>query len=367
MVLVTSNQRDVILDAVRTMYTAVARRPEQVFHFPTGRAACELVGYPADLLDGVPAAALESFAGVGNPFAAGVARPGDVVLHVGSGSGTDAFIAAGIVGPGGRVHALDMTPAMREKLDAAARASGMRQVTPLAGEAEAIPLPADSVDVVTSNGVLNLVPDKQRAMCEIARVLRPGGRVQIADIVLGRPASEACRDDPQLWAECIVGATVEDAYVALLRRAGLVDIEVLGRHDYFAASPSAETREVAELFGALAVVLRARKPESWAPSEGRDGDDVAPAPPTPSASPLPPGSVRPDRLYDAGSRGCGEVLPLVRDELRRIAVGEVLGVRAEAPEAAVDIEVWARMVGHAFLGRERADAAAHTYFIRRVR
>ena len=259
MVAILSNQRDVILDAVRTMYTAVAMSPDREFHFPTGRAACEFVGYPAAALDALPVEAVESFAGVGYPFAADVLAAGDIVLDIGSGSGTDALIASHLVGPGGRVIGLDMTAAMRDKLRANVERGGATNVSVREGNAEAIPLDEASVTVVTSNGVLNLVPDKHKAVEEIARVLRPGGRVQIADIVVTTPPSEACRSHPELWAECIVGATTESAYLDLFRAAGLVEVETLGRFDYFAGSSSAETRKVAGSFGAAAIVMRARK------------------------------------------------------------------------------------------------------------
>lgn len=235
MVAILSNQREVIFDAVMRMYTDVATKPEHVFHFPTGRGACEFVGYPPGQLDAVPDSAVESFAGVGYPFAAEVIRQGDTVLDLGSGSGTDTLIASGLVGPSGRVIGLDMTEAMRQKL------------------------PDSSVDVVTSNGVLNLVPDKVRAIREIARVLRPGGRLQLADIVVETLPSEACRSHPELWAECVVGATRADAYFAAFAEAGLIGMEELTRLDYFAGSSSAETQKVAGSFGAHSIVLRGRK------------------------------------------------------------------------------------------------------------
>jgi arsenite methyltransferase len=260
MVAILSNQREVIFDAVRRMYTDVALMPEREFHFPTGRRACDFVGYPAEQLDRLPATAVESFAGVGYPFAAGVIRPGDTVLDIGSGSGTDALIAAGLVGTGGRVIGLDMTEAMRIKLRANAAAAAAANLEVLAGNAEAIPLPDASVDVVTSNGVLNLVPDKPRAIREIARVLRPGGRLQLADIVVQTLPSEACQSHPELWAECIVGAITVESYAAGLESAGLCDVEVLSRSDYFSGSGNAETRRVAGSFGAHTTVLRARKP-----------------------------------------------------------------------------------------------------------
>lgn len=260
MVVVTSTQRDVILDAVRAMYTAVADRPDQDFHFPTGRRACEYVGYPPDELDRVPPAALESFAGVGYPFAVGAIRAGDTVLDVGSGSGTDLLISARRAGPDGHAIGLDMTAAMRRKAAANARQLGLANVEFMDGNAEDIPLPDASVDVVTSNGVLNLVPDKPAAVREIHRVLRPGGRVQIADIVVREPPSDACRAEPELWAECIVGATTEDAYLETFRTAGFERVDRLSELDYFAASGSESTRRTAGGFGAHSIVMRAHKP-----------------------------------------------------------------------------------------------------------
>jgi arsenite methyltransferase len=260
MVVITSDQRNVIFDAVRAMYTAVADRPEEEFHFPTGRRACEYVGYPTHTLDRLPPAAVQSFAGVGYPFAADVIREGDAVLDIGSGSGTDLLIAALSVGPRGRAMGLDMTAAMRRKAEANARTMGLGTVELIDGNAEEIPLPDESVDVVTSNGVINLVPDKAAAAREIARVLRPGGRVQIADIVVRDIPSDACRSQPQLWAECIVGATTENDYLETFRAAGLQDVERLTELDYFAASRSESTRRTAGGFGAHAIVMRARKP-----------------------------------------------------------------------------------------------------------
>ncbi len=260
MVVIDRFQRDVIHDAVQGMYTAVALDPAQGFHFPTGRPACERLGYPAEELDALPEEAVASFAGVGYPFAADAIRPGDVVLDIGSGSGTDALIAARRAGPEGTVIGLDLTEAMREKLRRVAREAGAGNLEVRDGDAESLPLPDASVDVVTSNGVINLVPDKEAAAREIARVLRPGGRVQIADIALSEPASDACRSNPELWAECIVGAVPEEKYLETFGEAGLQDAEVLARHDYFAASDSESTRELAHSLGARSFVMRCRKP-----------------------------------------------------------------------------------------------------------
>lgn len=259
MVAIVSNKREFIFKAVADMYTEVAQHPLKGFHFPTGRLACLFVGYPAAQLDSIPGTATESFAGVGYPFAADVIRQGDIVLDIGAGAGTDTLIASLLAGERGKVYGLDMTPAMLDKLGGNIRAMGASNVAPIVGNAEEIPLPDASVDVVTSNGVLNLVPDKPRAFAEIARVLKPGGRVQISDISLSKPVSEKARLDPKLWAECVVGAVLEDDYVAMLRSAGL-SIEVIGQFDYFAGSASADTRRAAQGFGAHTIIMRgARK------------------------------------------------------------------------------------------------------------
>jgi len=147
---------------------------------------------------------------------------------------------------------------MLAKLRRNIEAMRAENVEPVDGNAEEIPLPDTSVDVVTSNGVLNLMPDKPRAFAEIARVLRPGGRLQISDISLDKPVSEKSRGDPKLWAECVVGAVVEDDYVAMLRAAAL-NVEVMSRLDYFAGSVSPDTRRVAHGLGAHTVVMRGRK------------------------------------------------------------------------------------------------------------
>jgi ubiquinone/menaquinone biosynthesis C-methylase UbiE len=259
MVAILSDKREFIIRAVKDMYTDVAGHPEKEFHFPTGRPACEFVGYPAAKLDAIPATAVESFAGVGYPHKSGFIGEGDIVLDVGSGSGTDALIAALDVGPKGKVYGLDMTQAMLAKLRANIAAAGATNVVPLEGNAEDIPLPDASIDVVTSNGVLNLVPDKARAFAEIARVLKPGGRVQIADIVVGSPISDECRSNPQLWAECVVGASLQDQYLDLFARAGLTDITLLRRFDYFEGSSSEATRKVAGSFNAAAIEITMRK------------------------------------------------------------------------------------------------------------
>ncbi len=251
--------RQKIFDAVQDMYSEVAACPAKGFHFPVGRAACEYVGYPTAELDSIPAAAVESFAGVGYPFNANVIRNGDVVCDIGSGSGTDILISALKTGPAGKVYGIDFTDAMLEKAVENIRLSGFDNVSVIKGDAESVPLPDGCVDVVTSNGVLNLVPDKSIAFQEIRRILKHEGFLQISDIVLGRALSEKSRTNPQLWAECIVGAMPETHYVELIRNAGFTDVLILNRTDYFEKSSSNSTKDVARQYGAIAITLSARK------------------------------------------------------------------------------------------------------------
>ncbi len=253
MVAIAGFSREKVIAAVQEMYTAVATTPDRGFHFPVGPEACRKLGYPPELLEGVPAEAVASFAGVGCPFRVGAIRKGDAVLDVGSGSGTDTLVAAKLAGSRGRVWSLDVTPAMARKLRGVVAKLGLAHVEVIEGSAEAIALPDASVDVVTSNGMLNLVPDKRRAIAEIFRVLKPGGRVQVADIVIRRPMTLDCEADPKLWAECVAGATIDEDYLDLFREAGFEDVRVLGDHDYFSLSRSADTREIARRFGAHAI------------------------------------------------------------------------------------------------------------------
>lgn len=269
MVAILGYSREQILEAVQDMYTAVARNPDDHFHFPVGGSAARLLGYAPEQLERVPEPLRASFAGVGHPFSAGAIRAGDTVLDIGAGSGNDALIAGEIIGPEGRVIALDLTAAMTRKLRDTARRAGASNVDVIQGTAEDLPLASESLDVITSNGALNLVPDKRRAVREMFRVLRPGGRLQIADIVIDRPVTVDCDSDPRLWVECVVGATVDEEFIHMFRDAGFEDIEIVRTLDYFAHSPSSQTREIAASFGARSMELSMRRGER-APSRARE-------------------------------------------------------------------------------------------------
>jgi SAM-dependent methyltransferase len=189
----------VLKDEILRMYQEVADEPDGTFHFYHGRQAAELFDYSADWLDRAPAGAVASFAGVGNPHLRSALQPGEIVLDLGSGAGLDAIIASWQVGPGGRVIGVDLNPSMCAKAEAHVAATGM-QMECREGSMENIPLPDASVDVVISNGVINLSFRKRRVVQEMFRVLRPGGRISITDIVSAKQLSQSIVNDPKLWA-----------------------------------------------------------------------------------------------------------------------------------------------------------------------
>jgi arsenite methyltransferase len=184
---------------IRKTYARVSTEPESGFIFPTGRAWALDLGYPADLLGRVPDGSAASFAGVANPFSLGRLRAGEHVLDLGCGAGTDSLVAAQMVGPEGRVVGIDMTAEMVAKAQSSARAMGMTNVEFVEGEAERLPFADESFDVAVSNGVIDLIPDKDRVFGELHRVLRPGGRLQLADVTIQRPVSEEGRRNIDLW------------------------------------------------------------------------------------------------------------------------------------------------------------------------
>lgn len=185
---------------MQSMYARVATSPDGEFHFHRGlHYAIERLGYDPAELALLPADAVASFAGIGNPHAIAPVESGAVVLDVGCGAGTDLLLAARRVGPRGRAIGIDMTEAMRARARASAAACGLANVDVREGDATRLPVEDTSVDVVIANGVLNLVPDKRRAVAEIARVLKPGGRIQIADIVIGEVLPDDALRDIDLW------------------------------------------------------------------------------------------------------------------------------------------------------------------------
>jgi arsenite methyltransferase len=185
--------------AIQKEYEMVACEPKRGFHFHTGRPLAKLLGYPEKWLAGIPEASIESFAGTGNPFSLGELKPGDRIVDVGSGAGIDSLIAARMAAPHGKVIGIDMTPPMLEKARGAAEESGFQNVEFRMGYAESMPVEDGWANVIISNGVLNLVPDKLAALQEMARVLKPGGRLQIGDILVQKAVSESAKNRIDLW------------------------------------------------------------------------------------------------------------------------------------------------------------------------
>jgi arsenite methyltransferase len=183
---------------IKKTYASVSQEPEKDFIFPTGRAWAEDLDYPPELAN-VPESAAESFAGVANPFSLGRLEPGEMVADLGCGAGTDSLVAAQMVGVDGHVTGIDMTPEMLAKARAAAGELGVENADFVEGEIESLPFDDESIDVVISNGVIDLVPDKDAVFAEIFRVLRPGGRMQLADVTIQNPVSEEGRRNIDLW------------------------------------------------------------------------------------------------------------------------------------------------------------------------
>ena len=223
---------------VKDMYRHVAREEETQLHFEVGRRLAEHLGYASELLDAIPAEALASFAGVGHQLDLAALQPGEDVLDLGSGSGTDVFCAAVLVGESGHVVGVDITD---EQLDKAARLrdrEALSQVELVEAHIEELPFDDASFDVVLSNGVINLSPFKGRVFAEAARVLRPGGRLAISDIVSGRALKERTRRNVELWAACIAGAIPRRNYLKAIEAQGL-QVKEVRKNDYRFASERA--------------------------------------------------------------------------------------------------------------------------------
>jgi arsenite methyltransferase len=243
---------------VKDMYRQVAEKPLGTYHFEMGRPLADRLGYAADVLDHIPAGAVESFAGVGFFFDLADLREGERVLDLGSGSGMDVFYAARLVGTSGRVVGIDFTPEQLGKARQLAADTGVHHVDFREGRIQSPPAEDESFDCVISNGVINLSPDKHAVFAAAARVLRPGGRLAIADIVSERQLTDAIVGDADLWASCIGGAAQEDAYRQAIESAGL-RIATSRRNPYQFISEQA--RNASGTYGVKSISLLAVKPD----------------------------------------------------------------------------------------------------------
>jgi ubiquinone/menaquinone biosynthesis C-methylase UbiE len=242
---------------VKAMYREVAEHPHGEFHFEMGRALAERLGYPAADLDRIPAEAIDSFAGVGYFFGLLDDMEGARVLDLGSGSGMDSFIASLMTGPTGTVIGLDMTDAQRAKAEALRRRYGFRGVTYVKGYIDDAPLEDGSFDVVISNGVINLAVDKPKVFKEAARLLRPRGRLALADIVTEVVLPETISCNATLWAACIGGAWQYERYKQAIESAGLTIVAEQVNEQYRFLSDNAQG--ATKKFGVKSISLRADK------------------------------------------------------------------------------------------------------------
>jgi arsenite methyltransferase len=246
-------------ERIRATYERVAASPQDSFHFHVGADyAVATLGYDAAELATLPEVCTRRFAGVGNPHRAGVLPIGATVLDHACGAGMDLLLAARRVGPTGRAIGIDVTPGMRECAIAAASEARLENVEVRAGTFENLPVDDASVDVAISNGVLNLAPDKLRVLEQLARVVKPGGELWLADVVLGRELAADARSNADLWAACVGGALTLDSLMTLADRAGFEDVQLVERYDAFA-----DTRLAAKFGRSLdvgAATLRARRP-----------------------------------------------------------------------------------------------------------
>ena len=243
---------------VKEVYRHVAEHPEEQYHFEMGRPLAERLGYPSELLDAIPAGSLASFAGVGFFLDLLGDISGQRVLDLGSGSGTDSFAAAHLVGPTGSVTGVDMTPEQLAKASQLGAAAGRSTVRFVQGYIERPPIPDGSFDAVISNGVINLSADKPAVFEAVARALVPGGRLALSDIVTERPLTQAIVCSAELWAACIGGAAQVDDYLAAVEGAGLRVLQVRDNPAYAFLSDSAQG--ATRTYGVKSISLLAEKP-----------------------------------------------------------------------------------------------------------
>jgi ubiquinone/menaquinone biosynthesis C-methylase UbiE len=246
-----------LTERVKGMYQEVALHPDHEFHFETGRPLAERLGYPAADLDRIPAAAIDSFAGVGYFLDLAAIAPGEVVLDLGSGSGTDSFLAALAAGEAGRAIGVDMTDEQLAKATRLAEEAGIANAEFRRGQIEGPAVDPGSIGCVISNGVINLSPDKPAVFAAAATALRPGGRLAIADIVSATQLPEGVTCDASLWAACIGGAMQRDLYLEAIEAAGFEIAEVRENEQYRFISDRAD--DATQKYGVTSISLLARR------------------------------------------------------------------------------------------------------------
>ncbi len=340
--------------AIQKEYGAVALNPQQGFHFHTGRPLAQMLGYRNAWLEGIPETSIESFAGTGNPFSINEIQVGEQVVDVACGAGIDSLIAAKMVGPNGRVIGVDMTPAMLAKACHSAAEARLANIEFREGFAESLPVPDSWADVVISNGALNLMPDKTAALKEMARVLKPGGRLQIGDLIVQKAVPTSAKQKIKLWTGCIAGAVLETELCATVVKAGFVGFEITWRDSVFDGAPQQSS---AANFGTLGINFRARKAANKA--EWDAAVEALPVKDLPETQPV--SILGADTFYDAGDKGCADgPLDEIAALLHRLEPGQTLKVRATEPSVATDLPAWCRLAKQELITHE-----GDRYLIRR--
>ena len=243
--------------AVKSVYQDVAEAPNEEYHFEMGRGLAEQLGYPANDLDRIPEEALESFAGVGYHFDFADLEEGDDVLDLGSGSGTDVFVAALHVGDSGSVTGVDMTDQQLGKARQLRDEAGMDNVSFEKGYIEDLPFEDGTFDIAISNGVINLSPDKEQVFAEVNRVLGPGGRLGISDIISEKLMPESIKNNEDLWAACIGGAEQIDRYTGFVEQAGfeVTDVQENTQYEFI----SEQAANACQKYGVKSISLGAQR------------------------------------------------------------------------------------------------------------
>lgn len=318
---------------VKNMYREVALNPHEKYHFEMGRALAEKLGYDPKELDQIPQEAIESFAGVGYFLGYAAIQEGDKVLDLGSGSGMDSFLASLKAGKTGWVTGVDMTDEQLEKAERLRRQYGFERNSFQKAYIENLPFEDGSFDVVISNGVINLCPDKSKVFNEISRVLKPGGRLAIADIVTEKSLPETIVCNSALWASCIGGAAQQDEYREGIESAGLAILVVSNNEQYGFISASAQG--ASRQYGVKSVSLLAEKK------------------PVAGASLFVPGLA------------CANLTPAIKKEIQGLEPGVVLEVISDDPASREGVPAWCRLTGNKLLYEQNMDEGKTAFYIKK--
>lgn len=318
---------------VKNMYREVALRPNEKYHFEMGRGLAEKLGYDPIQLDQIPQQAIESFAGVGFFFDYAAIKEGDKVLDLGSGSGMDSFLAALQLGKTGTVTGLDMTDEQLQKAEGLRDQYGFTNVSFHKGYLEKLPFEDNSFDVVISNGVINLCPEKAKVFKEIGRVLKQGGRLAIADIVSEKSLPDNVVCDATLWASCIGGASQEDEYSEAIKSGGLNIVAVVTNESYAFISSSAQS--ASKKYGVKSVSLLAEK------------------------------KLVADISLNAPGLACANLTPAIKKEMQNLQPGQVLEVISDDFASREGVPAWCRLTGNKLLAEIDESEERNVFYIQK--